>query len=113
MRVVSAESSESQNQGQSNQSSGDPRAGSKIKNFASLESLLNFIADGAQFMGIVVGAKACLLVPTGLVVVWMKGKRLIGAAMIIVGPALVILGVVVPRSIDMIVASARDAGIFN
>ncbi len=64
-------------------------------------------------MGIVVGAKAFLLVPTGLVVVWMKGKRLIGAAMIIVGPVLVIMGVVVPQIIDLLIASGRDAGIFN
>jgi hypothetical protein len=43
----------------------------------------------------------------------MKGKRLIGAAMIIVGPVLVIMGVVVPQIIDLLIASGRDAGIFN
>lgn len=113
MRVVGAESSGPQEQDQSTQNTGDPTAGSKVKNLVSLESLLNIIADGAQFMGIVVGAKAFLLVPTGLVVVWMKGKRLIGAAMIIVGPVLVIMGVVVPQIIDLLIASGRDAGIFN
>lgn len=109
----SSESSESQNQDQSTQNSGDPRAVRKINNLANLEALLNIFANGVEILGIAFGAPACLLVPVGLVLVWMKGKRLIGTAMIIVGPTIVILGVATPGLINWLVASARDAGIFN
>lgn len=109
----SAESSESQSQDQSAKNAGDPQAIRKVNNLANLEALLNIIANGLEILGIVFGAPTCLLVPVGLVLVWMNGKRLIGAAMIIVGPTIVILGVATPGIINWLVASARDAGMFN
>lgn len=109
----SAESSESQEQNQSNQNAGEPGAVSEVKRLANLEALLNLVADGAQSMGMVVGAPVCLLLPMGVVLVCRKGKRLLGAVMVTVGPALVVLSIVVPQIIDLFIASGRDAGVFK
>ncbi len=85
----------------------------RVNNLANLEALLNIIANGIEILALACGVPACLLVPVGIVLLFMKGKRIWGWAMILTGPLVVIVALAVPGVINWLVASARDAALFN
>lgn len=85
----------------------------RVNNLANLEALLNIIANGGEILGLLAGIPMCLAVPVGLVFVFQKGRRFLGSLFIVTGPAVCIVALAIPGIINWLVASARDANLFN
>lgn len=87
--------------------------GRKDKSLPNLIALVNIIANGIEILCLAWGLPACLLVPVGLVLVWMKGKRWWGAAMILFGPIVVIVGLAAPGVINILMQALVDTAILD
>lgn len=89
-------------------SSRNKSAGVKEQSLPNLRALVNIIANGIEILCLAWGVPACLLVPVGLVLVWIKGKRWWGAAMILFGPIVVIVGLAAPGVMIILLQAVID-----
>jgi hypothetical protein len=85
----------------------------KDRSLPNLIALMNIIANGIEILCLAWGLPACLLVPVGLVLVWIKGKRWWGAAMILFGPIVVIVGLAAPGVINILMQALVDTAILD
>jgi hypothetical protein len=85
----------------------------RVNNLANLEALLNIFANGFEAISCYIGGPLCAAVPVGLVFLFIKGRRLLGLLFLIVGPSIVGFGVALPGILNLLVASARDANLFD
>ncbi|CAN5455321.1 hypothetical protein BH11CYA1_BH11CYA1_00020 [soil metagenome] len=111
-----APSSTAANSDYNNSSVGSQSASSetvKVDNLPNLRALLNIIANGIEILCIAIGAPACLLVPVGLVFLWMKGKRWWGAAMVLFGPIVVIIGLATPGVVIILFQAICESAKFD
>ena len=82
----------------------------RVNNLANLEALLNIIANAGEILGITNGAPTFVL---GIVLLTMPDRRKWGVPCIIFSLILLIFGIGLPGLINWLVASARDANLFN
>ena len=86
----------------------------KVNNLANLEALLNIIANGAEILGIAIGGPLAVFgIPAGIVMLFFKGKRWLAIPFILTGPLILLTGLAMPGFINWLVASARDAHLFD
>lgn len=83
----------------------------RVNNLANLEALLNIICNLGEMVGLFIGAALIVAGTAGAII---GGKqRWIGFLIIGVGLFAFVGGLALPGLINWLVASARDAGLFN
>ncbi len=82
----------------------------RVNNLANLEALLNILANVGEVVGIFAGSIIALWGMAGMKFRHLKVSR---AAQITIGLLLIVGGLILPGIINFLVASARDANLFN
>lgn len=88
----------------------------RVNNLANLEALLNVIANGAQIFGILIGGflvVSNLVRKTGMTMLFGIPVSMSRPAAIALGATLFFIGLAFPGLINYMVASARDANLFD
>ncbi|MBX9685819.1 MAG: hypothetical protein K2X27_03900, partial [Candidatus Obscuribacterales bacterium] len=83
----------------------------RVNNIANLEALLNIVANGLEILGMIVGGYNFAMGAVGKSMVF--PFRLSSKSRLVFGICIAIIGLVVPTSINWLLASARDANLFS
>lgn len=82
----------------------------KESDMANLEALLNIIANGMEIWGLSSGIPMFAL---GITLLFLRDRRMLSVVFLVLGPILTMGGLAIPGIINWLVASARDARLFD